>query len=516
MAISIPIVSEFNAKGIDKAVREFQKLETAGEKAQFAIKKAAVPAGLALGVLADYGGEAVKAFMEDDKAAQLLATSLRNTTGATDSQIASVEKFITQTSIAAAVADDELRPAFDKLVRGTGDVTKAQDLMNLALDISAGTGKDLGAVSDALSKAFNGQLGPLKKLDPALASLIENGASTDEVFAALGNTFKGAASTSANTASGKMKSFSIQMGEFKESVGAAVMPIVDKLLPAFTAMGNWISNNVGLVVTLGAVIGGIAAAVVLTNAAMSAWAAVSAVTAAINAVTAASFTALWVATGAVVIIAIIAAIVALQVKFDIFGKAVDGLKWYFTTLWSTVKTVFNWVKDNWPLLLAVLTGPFGWALAFVIKFKDDIWHFLGVMKTGIGTIMGGVADVIFGPFKTAFNAIAKLWNNTVGKLSFTVPSWVPGLGGKGFDVPDIPMLAEGGIVTSPTLAMIGEGRGPEAVIPLSKLGSMGFGGGGNITVNVTSANPDDVVAALQRWVRNNGSLALSTTAGVRF
>jgi SLT domain-containing protein len=79
------------------------------------------------------------------------------------------------------------------------------------------------------------------------------------------------------------------------------------------------------------------------------------------------------------------------------------------------------------------------------------------------------------------------------------------------------MLAEGGIVTSPTLAMIGEGGGPEAVIPLSKLGSMGFGGGGsNITVNVTSANPDDVVAALQRWVRNNGSLALSTTSGVRF
>jgi hypothetical protein len=101
----------------------------------------------------------------------------------------------------------------------------------------------------------------------------------------------------------------------------------------------------------------------------------------------------------------------------------------------------------------------------------------------------------------------------VGKLSFTVPNWVPGIGGKGFDVPDIPMLAEGGIVNSATLAMIGE-SGPEAVIPLSKLG--GMGGGSNITVNVTSANPDDVVAALQRWVRNNGSLALSTTAGVRF
>jgi hypothetical protein len=88
--------------------------------------------------------------------------------------------------------------------------------------------------------------------------------------------------------------------------------------------------------------------------------------------------------------------------------------------------------------------------------------------------MGFVADVITAPFKAAFKAVAGLWNNTVGKLSFTVPNWVPGIGGKGFDVPDIPMLAEGGIVTSPTLAMIGEGRGPEAVIPLSKMGSMGL------------------------------------------
>ena len=155
MAISIPVISDFNSKGIDSAIREFKKLETAGEKAQFAIKKAAVPAAAALAGLGIIAVDAVKAFMEDDKAAQILATSLKNTTGATDAQIASVEKFITQTSIAAAVSDDELRPALEKLVRGTGDVTKAQDLLSLALDISAGTRKDLGAGSDALSKAFN-------------------------------------------------------------------------------------------------------------------------------------------------------------------------------------------------------------------------------------------------------------------------------------------------------------------------------------------------------------------------
>ena len=488
MAISIPVISDFDSKGTDRAIREFEKLETAGQKAQFAIGKAAAPAAAALGFLADFGGDAVKAFMEDDKAAQLLAKSLKNTTGATDAQIASVEDFITKTSIAAAVSDDELRPAMDNLVRGTGDVTEAQDLLSLALDISAGTGKDLGAVSDALSKAFNGQLGPLKKLDPALAGLIENGATTDEVFAALGDTFQGAASTSANTASGKMKSFGIQMGEFKESVGAAVMPIVQKLLPAFTSIGTWISNNVPLVVTLGAVIGTLAAAVFIINGALAAWAAVGAVTAAINAVMSTSFSALWVATGAVVILAVVAALIALQMKFNIFGKAIDGIKTVFTTMWGVAKSVFGWIVDT-------------------IKSTVSI----------IGTVFGTIVSAITGPFKAAFNGVARLWNSTVGKFSFKVPGWVPGIGGKGFEMPDIPLLAEGGIVTSPTLAMIGEGNGPEAVIPLSKLGSMGFGGGGGgITVNVTSADPNAVVAALQKWVRQNGALAVTTNTAVRF
>jgi len=508
MAISIPVISDFNSKGIDSAIREFKKLETAGEKAQFAIKKAAVPAAAAIAGLGIVAVDAVKAFMEDDKAAQLLATSLRNTTGATDAQIKSVEAFITKTSIAAAVADDELRPAFDKLVRGTGDVTKAQDLMNLALDISAGTGKDLGAVSDALSKAFNGQLGPLKKLDPALASLIENGATTDEVFAALGDTFKGAASTSANTASGKMKSFTIQMGEFKESIGAAVFPIVDKLLPAFKSVADFVTNNTTLVVTLGAVIGGLAVAIIAVNAATTAWAATTkafaAIQAAFNAIMALNPIFL---IGAA-IVAVIAILVLLQKEFGIFDGVIRVVGAAFGAVWGAIKGVFDWVKNNWPLILAVITGPFGLAIAFVVKFKDDIMNVFSLIYSGIKATMGFVADVISAPFKAAFRAVASLWNNTVGKLSFKTPDWIPGIGGKGFDVPDIPMLAQGGIVTGPQLAMIGE-SGPEAVIPLSKLGSMGFGGGGGITVNVNGGDPNSIVRALQQYVRQSGPIPLN-------
>jgi hypothetical protein len=553
MAINLPIISEWNPAGIDKAIADFKRLETKGEKASFAIKKAAVPAGLAIAAIGAVAFDAVKAFAEDDAAAQKLGTTLKNVTGASDAQVASVEDFISKTSVAAAVADDELRPALDSLIRGTGDVTKAQDLLGLALNVSAGTGKDLGAVSDALSKAFNGNLGPLKKLDPALADLVKSGASADEVFAAMSETFSGQADTAANTTQGKMKNLGIQMGELKESIGQAVVPLANKLLPKLLEFAAWASKNKTLIVIIGAVIGGLAVAVVAVNAAMTAWTAVtkafSAVQAAFNAVMAMNPIFLIV----VAIAAIIAILVILQKEFGLFDGVIKFVGDSFAKVWDAIKAVFEWVTDNWKLLLVVLTGPFGLAIAFFVTFKDQIIEFMknviswigdnwklllaiitgpfglaiyaivtfkdqimeafSLIFKGIKATMGFVADVITAPFKTAFKAVASLWNNTVGALSFKTPSWLPPpFGGKGFDVPDIPMLAQGGIVTSAQLIMAGEGGEPEAIIPLSKLASMGFGGGGGPTINitVTSADPNAVVAALQRYVRMSGPVPVTT------
>jgi len=110
-------------------------------------------------------------------------------------------------------------------------------------------------------------------------------------------------------------------------------------------------------------------------------------------------------------------------------------------------------------------------------------------------------------YKTIFNGIASLWNNSIGKLSFKFPSFVPGLGGKGFEVPNIPMLADGGIVNRATLAIIGE-SGPEAVVPLSRAGEFGMGGGNNVTINVNGGDPNAVVAALRTYMRQNGSVPI--------
>jgi hypothetical protein len=513
MAITLPIISEWNPKGIDKAINDFKKLETNGQKAAFAIKKAAVPAGLALAAMGAFAFDAVKAFAEDDAAAQKLATTLGNVTGATDAQVASVEDFITKTSIAAAVADDELRPALDKLVRGTGDVTKAQDLLGLALDISAGTGKDLGAVSDALSKAFNGNLGPLKKLDPALADLVANGASAEEVFAALGKTFSGQASTAANTTSGKMKTLSIQMGELKESIGAAVLPLVEKMLPALGKFATWAQENPKLITILAAAMGILAASIVAVNIAMALNPFVA--VAAAVAVLAAGLAYLWVKFDDLrpLIFGLVTGPFGLMIAAFIYLKnAADDVLNFVINLF---KTVFNWAKNNWPLLLAILTGPFGLAFAAILHFKDSVIGVFNGLKdlaatifNGIGAAYKGVINAVISTLEKGLNFAIKGLNTILDGIDKAAGPWV-NFG----SIPEVnlPRLAEGGIVTSPTIAMIGEGREPEAVIPLSKLGSMGFGGGGggNITINVTSADPNEVVRALQAYNRNVGRLPVS-------
>jgi hypothetical protein len=481
MAISLPIVSEWNPSGLNKAIADFKKLETNGEKAAFAIKKAALPAAAAIAGLGYVAVDAVKAFAEDDAAAQKLATTITNVTGATGKQIDAVEDFISATSIAAAVSDDELRPALDSLVRGTGDVAQAQDLLGLALDISAGTGKDLTTVSDALSKAYNGNFKALKSLDPALAGLIAEGADADTVFGRLGATFQNQASKQANTAQGKFKSLSIALSETKESIGAALLPIIEKLLPKLQSMGEFVRQNTGLIVTIGVVIGTLAAAILAVNAGLTVYNTIQALTAALNTALSASFSALWVATGAVVILAVIAALVALQAKFDIFGKTIEFLKTAFRLWWESVKLYLGLVKD-----------------AFVATFNF------------IRGIVGSVFDGLAGAFKGAINAVLA---GVEGGLNFVIGGLNKALDGidkaagpfvNFGEIPKVklPRLAEGGIVTGPTVAMIGE-AGPEAVIPLSKSGVLG---GPTINVTVTSADPNAVVQALQQYVRLNNRL----------
>ena len=226
MSIVIPIISEFNSKGIDRARKEFGQLETVGQKAQYGISAASAALVGSLGAVTAAVGHAIKAAGEDQKSQEQLKIALQNTTGATDFQVKAVEDAITQMMYQTATADDELRPALGKLVRATGDVTQAQKLLALGLDISAGSGKSLDAVTTALSKAALGNFTALKRLGIPLDENAVKMKDLDAITAQLGASFAGAAKKNAQTFEGQMKTLKIAMSELEEAVGMKVIPIL--------------------------------------------------------------------------------------------------------------------------------------------------------------------------------------------------------------------------------------------------------------------------------------------------
>ena len=270
-----------------------QEVKGFGDKLGEFGKKAAAAFALAAAAAAAYAGkllvDGVKSAIEDEKAQTQLAGTLERVAKATDATIKSVEGYITKTSLASGVADDKLRPAFSRLVQSTKDVEEAQKLLNLAMDISAQTGKPLEAVAVALGKAYDGNSKALAKLgidvtnettivkdntaakqaleraqlaynqaidkygvlspqvekatlalNQAQEKLGKTTTTTKNVTATLAELmpqltaeFGGAASEAANTFSGKMARLNVAFDEAKESVGARLLPILTDLLDKF-------------------------------------------------------------------------------------------------------------------------------------------------------------------------------------------------------------------------------------------------------------------------------------------
>ena len=236
MALAIPIITEFDGKGIKSALNEFKNLENGTEKIGFATQQAAKLAVIgfaALGASAAAAGavlfKAAQAAAADQAAQVQLANSIKATTTASDLQIKGVEEFIDKTQRATGVADDNLRPALGRLVRATGDVTKAQDLLNLSLDLSASTGKSVESVAQALAKAQEGSYGALAKLGVGYDAATLKAAGFEKVQGMLEERFGGSAAEKAKTYEGVMARLKITLSELQESIGYKVLPILTKL-----------------------------------------------------------------------------------------------------------------------------------------------------------------------------------------------------------------------------------------------------------------------------------------------
>jgi len=434
MAINIPIISEFDGKGIKKAIAQFKQLETTGEKAQFAIKKAAVPAAAALGGLALAIGDATKAAMEDQQEQAKLALTLQNVTGASAKQTKAIEDQISAMSRASGIADTDYRKSLEALVRGTKDVDLAMKDMNLVMDISTALQMDSSTVADALAKAYQGNFKALRSLTPEMATMIKEGASLNEVMDVLGGTFGGATATSAETAAGKMKILKNSIGETKESIGAALLPVLEAVLPVLNEFAAWAQDNPQAFLAIAAAIGLVAAAIVATNIAM-----------ALN--------------------------------------------------------PFSLIAAGVALLVAAL----------VVAYNKFEWF-----RTGVNAIING----ILGAFESVVNGAIMMVNGIIRAYN-AIPIApdiktiqhvnLPSLGGAATQVAgrmNLPRMADGGIVNSPTLALIGE-AGPEAVVPLDRMNS-----GGGVTINVTGGLStsaeigESVVNALRAYSRSAGPLQL--------
>ncbi len=212
----INIGSKFDAKG-------FKQAETATDKLGKQAKKLAGALGLAFGgqAILAFGKAAVKAAAADEKAQKQLALALKNVGLGRDA--ASSEDYIQRLQSELGILDDKLRPAYQTLAVATGNTAEAQRLLNLSLDIAASTGKDLGSVTSALSRAYLGNNTALSKLGVGISKADLKVGKFEDIIAQLETTFKGAATQSANTFQGSIDKLAVASANASEIIGTGLI-----------------------------------------------------------------------------------------------------------------------------------------------------------------------------------------------------------------------------------------------------------------------------------------------------
>jgi len=459
MAIYLPIVTQFNDKGLKQAEKGFKDLEGAQAKAKYALGKANKYAAVALGGLVAGLGDAVKGAMEDEQAQKLLARQLEKTTGATSAQIKGMEDYITAQGKLKGVTDDELRPALAGLVRVTKDIDEAQKVNNLSMDIAAAKGLDLQTVTKAMEKAYGGNMTALAKLSPELRQMIKDGATLEEVMQEMSKTFGGAATDSANTAAGSMKRLGVALGEAKEGVGAALLPILEKALPVLQKFATWAQNNPKLITGVAVAFGALAASIVVVNAAM-----------ALN-------PAVLITAG---IVALGAALVMAYQKFDTFR--------------SVVNAVVNHIAGNFEFM----------ANAF-IKTINLLIKGINIIKTGKD--IDPLGEVSFGRVGSSADSSPTM-SARAFEESQKMSSVAPAINETNFS---------SAIAASITSTKAKPTKAPTIDKTSGNAGGFanaGIGGVGpfnDIIFNVNGGDPNAVVEALRTYMRQNGSVPIQVS-----
>jgi len=408
--------AEAEVQGFGDKVAKFGKMAGAA----FAVAGAAA---LAYGAVLLKQG--VESAIADEQAQAKLATTLQNVTNATDAQIAAVENQILQTSLLTGLTDDQLRPSFERFVRATKDSDEALKLQKVAIDVAAGSGKSLEAVTNAMARAAEGNTGALSRLGVGLTAAQLKTMSMDEVTKALATTFGGQATIQADTFAGKLARLRVAFDEGKETIGSFV-------LDAITPMINTIVNTVipavaGFIDSVGGKEG-------LTSAFKT----------------------------------------YIDLIKNIFQPVLEGFKFAFDQIKNAV--IAN--KDEFTVLFKFLKDFVAPLLGGVLKLAiQGIGIALGVVINVVGNLVSGF-QTLFGIVKSVVGAIQSLIslvaNNPVVKgIGNAISSAFGGF------------RAEGGSVSAGKSYVVGE-RGAEMFVPSSNgtiIPNGGMGSTFNITVN---------------------------------
>jgi hypothetical protein len=236
-------VSDFG-RGINAADADTNKLESNLKRNGRKMAKSIGAVTLAVGALAiALGVDAVKAAAEDERSSRILEEQLRKTVGANDEMVASVEAYISKTQLRVGIQDDQLRPSFARLLRSTEDVDEAQKALNLALDISVATGKDLEPVTAALGKAYDGNDASLGRLGLGLDAAILKSGDTNLIMETLTKTFGGFADKESKTFEGQLRIVNIRLDETKEAIGTKLLPVMGTLLTTVNDVAKGFSGE---------------------------------------------------------------------------------------------------------------------------------------------------------------------------------------------------------------------------------------------------------------------------------
>lgn len=248
-AIVARILTQYSDKGSKQAQRDIQKL---GKRFDAFAKRSVRAFGLATAAVGAFaiklGKDAVKGAMEDQKAQIALATALRNTVGATDAAIASTVVYLDKLELASGVNNNELIPSLQRLVTATGDLTSAQQLQQIALDVSAGTNRSLIAVTEAFARALGGSMTALKRLAPTLDATIVKNKDLGAAFEFLSQAYGGQAAARAETLEFRMNRLRLAFDQALDSLGYAFIPVLEDLVESLTKnvlpqISKWIELN---------------------------------------------------------------------------------------------------------------------------------------------------------------------------------------------------------------------------------------------------------------------------------